>query len=278
MAKLGKTWWGQRFIAALEGFTDRGRLQRGRGYSGDSRILAFAVSDGLVTATVRGNVNPYYGVYKEPRYKTRIQMAPIAPKDWDKAIAHLGSNAALVAKLLMNEMPDDIDSAFAGVRLHLLPASRKDFALTECSCPDYANPCKHIAGVYYRLAGQLDRDPFLLFELRGLSRERLHQALSRTPLGKALASLAEDRSAPIDAAESFFTRPAPAAATPDYRSFWQGGRRLPSEIEPVRPPAVPGILVKKGGDFPAFWESEGSFTAVMEELYRRVREKNRDVL
>ncbi|MCU0835492.1 MAG: SWIM zinc finger family protein [Chromatiaceae bacterium] len=278
MAQLGKTWWGQRFIAALEGFTDRGRLQRGRGYSGESRILAFAVSDGLVTATVRGNVNPYYGVYKEPRYRTRIQMAPIAPKDWDKALAHLGSNAALVAKLLMNEMPDNIDSAFAGLRLHLLPASRKDFALTECSCPDYANPCKHIAGVYYRLAGQLDRDPFLLFELRGLSRERLHQALSTTPLGKALASLAEDRSAPIDAAESFFTRPAPAGATPDYRAFWQGERRLPSEIAPARPPAVPAILVKKGGDFPAFWEPEGSFIAAMEELYRRVREKNKDAL
>jgi uncharacterized Zn finger protein len=205
-------------------------------------------------------------------------MAPIAPKDWDKAIAHLGSNAALVAKLLMNEMPDDIDSAFAGVRLHLLPASRKDFALTECSCPDYANPCKHIAGVYYRLAGQLDRDPFLLFELRGLSRQRLLQALSTTPLGKALASLAENGSAPLDAAESFFTRPAPAAPTADYRSFWYGKRRLPTEIEPARTPAVSGILVKKGGDFPAFWEPEGSFTAAMEELYRRVREKNRDVL
>lgn len=274
----GKTWWGRRFLEALEGFTDSGRLQRGRGYSRDSRILAFAVTDGLVTATVRGNVNPYFGVYKEPRYKTRIQMASISPKDWDKAIAHLGSNAALVSKLLMNEMPDNIDSAFAGVRLHLLPASRKDFALTECSCPDHANPCKHIAGVYYRLAGQLDRDPFLLFELRGLSRERLHQALSTTPLGKALASLAEDRSPPIDAAESFFTRPTPAVATPDYRSFWQGERRLPGEIEPASPPAVAAILVKKGGDFPAFWEADGSFVSVMEELYLRVREKNKGVL
>ena len=43
----------------------------------------------------------------------------------------------------------------------------KDFALYECSCPDVANPYKYIAGVYFRLAGQLDRDPFLLFELRG---------------------------------------------------------------------------------------------------------------
>ncbi|TVQ95150.1 MAG: hypothetical protein EA400_00245 [Chromatiaceae bacterium] len=205
-------------------------------------------------------------------------MTPIPDQDWDQAIAHLGSNAAVVAKLLMNEMPDNIDSAFAGMRLPLLPANRKDFVLTECSCPDDANPCKHIAGVYYRLAEQLDRDPFLLFELRGLSRERLHQALRGTPLGKALASLADDQAAPIAAAASFFTRPLPAAETPDYRTFWQGERRLPGAIEPARPPEVAAILVKKGGNFPAFWESEGSFVAVMEDLYRRVREKNKDAL
>ena len=70
-------------------------------------------------------------------------------------------------------------------------------------------------------------------------------------------------------------RPPPAAATPDYRSFWQGERRLPSEIERAPPSA---ILVKNGGGFPAFWEPDGSFTAVMEELYLRVHEKNKGVL
>jgi uncharacterized Zn finger protein len=278
MARLGKTWWGQRFIEALEGFTDSGRLQRGRSYSGDSRILAFAIADGLVTAKVRGNINPYFGVHKEPRYKTRLQMAPIPARDWNKAIAHLGSNAALVSKLLMNEMPDNIDDAFANVKLHLLPHSRKDFVLTECSCPDYANPCKHIAGVYYRLAGQLDSDPFLLFELRGLSRERLRQALSATPLGRALAGSMVERSTPVVAAESYYTRPLPGAATPDYRSFWYGQKRLPSEIEPITPAAIPAILIRKAGDFPPFWEQDSSFIEVMEELYGRVRTKNKSAL
>ena len=280
MTTLCKTWWGQRFIAALEGFTDQGRLLRGRGYSSDSRILAFAITDGLVTATVRGNVNPYYGVYKEPRYQARIQMAPIPAKDWDKAIGHLGSSAALVARLLMNEMPDGIDDAFAGMKLHLLPRGHRDFALTDCSCPDYANPCKHIAGVYYRLAAQLDRDPFLLFELRGLSRERLNQALAATPLGKALATLRNDLdpAASVVPAESFFTRPGLGAPPPDYHAFWTGQQRLPTEIAPATPAAVPAILVRKAGDYPAFWERDGSFVAVMEELYQRVREKNRDVL
>lgn len=246
--------------------------------SGDSRILAFTIDDGLVSATVRGKVNPYYGVFEEPRYQTRIRMTPIPPNDWAEVVAHLGSNATLVAKLLMHEMPDNIDAAFASMRLQLLPASRKDFALTDCSCPDDANPCKHIAGVYYRLARQLDRDPFLLFELRGLSRGRLKEALRATPLGKALAPLAEEQPAPIRAAESSYTRPRAAPSTPNYRSFWHGAKRLPDEIEPATPPAVPAILVKKVGDFPPFWDRDTSFVAVMEELYLRLRENNKDAL
>ena len=66
MASPDKTWWGQRFLAALEGFTVSGRPARGRAYGSDSRILKFDLTDAVVTATVRGNINPYYGVYKAP--------------------------------------------------------------------------------------------------------------------------------------------------------------------------------------------------------------------
>jgi uncharacterized Zn finger protein len=76
MAGPGTTWWGQRFIQALEGFTDPGRLQRGRAYASDRRILAFGIEKGAVTATLRGNVNPYFGVYEEPRYVIKTQVTP----------------------------------------------------------------------------------------------------------------------------------------------------------------------------------------------------------
>src|SRR5258708_26284798 len=87
----------------------------------------------------------------------------------------------------MNEMPDTIEDAFSGLGLHLLPHSERDFK-TSCSCPDYANPCKHIAGVYYLLASALDRDPLLMFELRGFSRDALHAELVKSPLGQILSS------------------------------------------------------------------------------------------
>ena len=194
MAQFSRTWWGQRFIEALEQFTDAGRLGRGRSYASNGRILEYKMANGTVTARVRGSINPYFGVYKEPIYKTSITIKAISAADWTKAIRQIASRADLVTKLLMNEMPDTIEDAFSALGLHLLPHSESDF-VTDCSCPDWSNPCKHIAGVYYLLASALDRDPFVMFELRGLSRDDLHAELARSPLGQILVSaLVADRS------------------------------------------------------------------------------------
>jgi uncharacterized Zn finger protein len=218
----GRTWWGERFIAALEGFMDEGRLKRGRGYSSDSRILAFEIADATVTAELRGNVNPYFGVYKEPRYQVEIRLAPLAQKDWTRAVTTIGTRAAFVAQLLTGQMPDDIESAFKGAKRTLLPASERDFDRADCSCPDWVRPCKHIAGAYYRLAHLLDRDPLLLFELRGIQRERLRETLADTPLGQALVGLMDDQGLVPEPVESLFTRPLPTTEPPDYEHFWHG--------------------------------------------------------
>ncbi|MCU0550913.1 MAG: SWIM zinc finger family protein [Leptolyngbya sp. Prado105] len=272
MAEISRTWWGNKFIEALEKFTDSGRLSRGRAYRKNDRIRQLEITDGVITAKVRGNVNPYFGVYKEPIYETEITIHPISRAQWTSAIAYIASKASFISKLLLNEMPDNIEDAFTQLNLNLLPKSKKDFH-TECSCPDYSNPCKHIAGVYYRIAAELDQDPFLLFELRGISRTKLQAELAKTPLGQALASELNRQAATPESVESFFTRPElrPMPANMTLKEFWQGSKSLPKEIE--RPPqsSVSGILVKKQGDFPPFWNKPQSFLAVMEEVYDRAK-------
>jgi len=272
MARMSKTWWGQRFIRALEAFTDPARLGRGRGYATTSRIKSWDIAGHIVTAKIRGNINPYYGVYKEPTYTTRIEFTPIQSKDWNKLIQALSAQASFIARLLMNEMPDTIEMVFAEQKRYLLPQSRKDLK-TDCSCPDYANPCKHIAGLYYFLAARLDQDPFLLFELRGLSRDDLQRQLRQSPLGKALAQALDEQAVAPQLAESYFTRPRRVAmpAKIAVKDFWRGKKRLPASLEPITPAIAPAILIKKGGDFPAFWPKDTSFIEAMEEFYERVR-------
>jgi uncharacterized Zn finger protein len=279
MAQFSRTWWGQRFIAALEKLMDSGRLSRGRSYARNDKVKSFDIKDGVIAAKVRGSVNPYFGVYKEPLYTTTIEFKTISAANWSAAIAYIASKASLISRLMLNEIPDNIDDAFAKLDLHLLPHHKDDFK-TKCSCPDWSNPCKHIAGVYYLLAAQLDQDPFLLFELRGLSRDALQKELAKSPLGQALsAELTLENAAPKPDL-SYFTRPTveKSIAVESLKDYWQGAKRLPQTIEVSPHASVPAILVKKQGDFPAFWDKESSFIETMAELYGRVRTKNTTLL
>ena len=279
MAQFSRTWWGQRFIAALEEFTDAARLGRGRSYASGGRIIEYTLSKGTVTAKVRGSINPYFGVYKEPTYKTSITIKAITSDDWTRVIRQIASRADLITKLLLNEMPDTIEDAFSKLGLHLLPHSERDF-VTSCSCPDWANPCKHVAGVYYLLASALDNDPFLMFELRGLSRDDLHAELTRSPLGKILASALDSEEEPlVEPVQSFYTPPVkePVSVEASHKEFWTGAKRLPSLIANASHVSVPALLIKKQGDYPPFWHKDVSFISVMEELYERVMTKNKQM-
>ncbi len=275
MAKFSRTWWGDRFIQALEAFTDDNRLKRGRSYASGGKVKTFEIDLNKITAKVRGSVNPYFGVYKEPTYNIEIQITPIAKTRWNEAIQQLSSKASLISRLLLNEVPENIEDTFSNLGLHLLPHSSKDFK-TKCSCPDYANPCKHIAGVYYLVASQLDNNPWLLFELRGLSKAELQAKLADSPLGKALSEELNTKEIPLELSNSLYTKLEKQSLNqmPNAREFWLGTKRLPQTIEVATPGSICAILIKKQGDFPDFWHNDASFIETMEELYQRVKTKN----
>jgi uncharacterized Zn finger protein len=277
-AEFGRSWWSQRFVSAIEKFTDSGRLSRGRSYARGNKVKSFNIKDGVVTAQVRGSVNPYFGVYTEPLYETTIEFTPITEPQWNAAIAFIAAKSGFLSKLMMNEIPENIEEPFAALGIHLLPQTRKELK-TDCSCPDYSNPCKHIAGVYYLLGAELDRDPYLLFELRGMSRERFQAALAATPLGKSLAAELNGSEIVPQPIAHYYPRPAlvPVGAV-DLKTFWVGHKRLPKDVALPVPSLVSGVLVKKQGDFPPFWEADTSFLEAMEEIYDRVKTKNKEVL
>jgi len=277
-SQFSRSWWGKKFIEAIERLTDSGRLGRGRSYARGGKVKRFDIDGSLVTAQVRGSINAYFGVTKEPLYRTTIEFEPISKAKWAAAIALIASKAGLISRLLLNEIPDNIEDSFKTLGLHLLPGSHDDFH-TRCSCPDYSNPCKHIAGVYYLIAAELDRDPFLLFELRGLSRENLQAELAKTPLGQALsAELSAQKQPPIPVDSYHIPLQKTPVADLSLKDFWHGEKRLPQAIEIASPSAVPAILVKKQGDFPAFWQRDNSFIEAMEGLYEYVRLKNKNKL
>jgi hypothetical protein len=64
----------------------------------------------------------------------------------------------------------------------LFPAPRE--IRLSCSCPDWATMCKHVAATLYGVGARLDREPELLFTLRGVDpAEMVEAAVDRPPSG-----------------------------------------------------------------------------------------------
>ena len=106
----------------------------------------------------------------------------------------MARRAVFLARLLAGEMPHEIGEAFAATGLSLFPATADDLE-TDCSCPDWENPCKHIAAVYYLLAEAFDGDPFLIFAWRGRTKEELLTGLRARRRGSDPNDGSESRAA-----------------------------------------------------------------------------------
>jgi uncharacterized Zn finger protein len=163
-----ENWWADRWIKALKVLMDSGRLSRGRNYARRGQVMGIDVEPGHISARVQGS--------RRTPYKVSIALQPLSDRQWDAVFDALAEQAIFAAQLLNGEMPPDIEQVFDAVKVPLFPASRGDLE-TDCSCPDWANPCKHIAAVYYLLGERFDEDPFLLFELRGRSKDEVVAAL-----------------------------------------------------------------------------------------------------
>jgi uncharacterized Zn finger protein len=257
---FGRSWWARRWLEALERLDLGGRLTRGRSYARRGQVLDIAIEEGRVKASVQGS-------RKDP-YAVAIRVRPLSAVAWRGVGESLRREARFAAKLLASEMPEDVEEAFGRAGVSLFPA-RRDELVTECSCPDWSNPCKHIAAVYYLLGEEFDRDPFLIFQMRGLPREGLVALLDSPAVGRAPAAPTRippgTRVAPTDAAD-------PLPVNPD--AFWSGGETPPPEE--VRVPDATAAVLQRLGPFP-FWRGESPLAAALDPAYARASARALDV-
>lgn len=258
---FGESWWARRWISVLESFDLGARLGRGRSYARKGQVLEIGIERGLVEARVQGS--------RPAPYKVTIGVRTLSGPQWRRVSAAFAREARFAAKLLASEMPEDVEQAFESAGLSLFPERRKDLT-TECSCPDWSNPCKHIAAVYYLLGEEFDRDPFLIFRLRGMAREELVGLLSAAPPRGAAR---QEGALHDDEAD---TPPQPEPLRCDIGVFWAGGE-LPAD-----PPGEVGIppsaaaLVRRLGRFP-FWRGAPSLLEAVEPIYAQASPRGLDV-
>src|SRR5262249_28452892 len=133
---FGTSWWARRWLDVLEGFDLGARLGRGRSYARRGQVLSIDVAPGEVRSRVQGS--------RPKPYDVRIGVKQLTARQWDKVVAALSKQALFTAKLLAGEMPQDVEEVFRAAGLSLFPEEGGDLT-TSCSCPDWSNPCKHVA-------------------------------------------------------------------------------------------------------------------------------------
>ena len=217
---FAQSWWAQRWISALERLVDTGRLIRGRNYARKGQVLSIEETKEGIEAKVQGS--------RRLPYKIKIQIATLSDAQWDMVIDALAEQAIFTAQLLAGEMPREIESAFEVANVSLFP-TRRDDLITDCSCPDYSNPCKHIAAAHYILGERFDEDPFLIFRLRGRTQEQVMAGLRLRRAGNA--KMGEDETAKAEIILSLEEQMA---------HFWELSASLDGFSVSIRPPTIGG--------------------------------------
>ncbi len=246
--RFGERWWSGLWIKALESFGWETRLRRGKNYALNGHVLKINVEPGIITALVQGT--------RPDPYQVEIHLHVIPLKEWRRIVYIMAQRASFTAKLLAGEMPQNIEKAFEQARAPLLPREEKDF-VASCSCPDHVNPCKHIAAVHYIAADEFDHDPFMIFKLRGMSKENLLEALRERRGGGRFG--AQEKSGQT-------------ALPADPELFWRTGPRLYEFWVSIQPPEVETAVLKRLGK-PRFWREAATFEKIMSDVYRKTTEK-----
>jgi len=231
---FGTSWWAKRWMAVLESFGWANRLSRGRTYARKNHVLSLDISPGLIEARVSGS--------RPIPYDVTIEIEPLSESEWERVLAIMAGKALFCAQLLAGELPQELEEVFADAGTALFPESGVDLA-TYCSCPDWANPCKHIAAVYYLLASEFDNNPFLLLLLRGKSRAEIIAGVRshRAALNHAADGNPGEQE---NAGKSHI--PAETLETHPVK-FWQVGESLQHLNMVIDRSEKPGHLVQKLG-------------------------------
>ncbi|MCE5330808.1 MAG: DEAD/DEAH box helicase, partial [Bacteroidales bacterium] len=154
--QFGKTWWGEHWLRSLENVDYDNRLPRGASYARNGYVKEVKIKENMINAKVAGS--------RPTPYKVNLIVPPFFEEQVEVLMEGIIKRPALISKLLNRELDPEILTIAEEAGLKVFPRQWTDFKM-QCSCPDWAVPCKHLAAVIYMVSREIDNNPFLVFEI-----------------------------------------------------------------------------------------------------------------
>ena len=169
---IAKTFWGKAWCRNLEDYSDyANRLPRGRTYARNGSILDLGITPGAIEAMVAGS--------RATPYRVRLEITPLMPSRWAAIRRACAGQVGSLVELLSGELSSAVMEIVTRPGEGLFPSPRE--IKLDCSCPDWASMCKHVAASLYGVGARLDHEPALLFTLRGVDpAELVEEAIARS--------------------------------------------------------------------------------------------------
>lgn len=171
---IATTFWGKAWCENLERYSDyANRLPRGRTYVRNGSVVDLQIMPGEIHAHVSGS----------SLYKVALKLMPVAKGRWDGICKDCAGGIDSLVELLRGRLSQSVMERICRQGQGLFPSPAE--IRLSCSCPDWADMCKHVAAVLYGVGARFDHQPELLFRLRGVDEKELIAGASKTaPLSK----------------------------------------------------------------------------------------------
>ncbi|MGK7943096.1 MAG: SWIM zinc finger family protein [Microcystaceae cyanobacterium] len=258
-----REWWVERWLELLDSYRFKKRLERARNYAREGNVLSIDFDQSKVFAQVQGSeVEPY---------QVSMSLEPFTDEDWDYVVDTLSQKALFSAQLLAGIMPDNIEKVFEQNGLSLFPF-RLGEVRSRCTCPDKANPCKHIGAVYYQLADRFSEDPFVIFQLRGRTKEEILEKL-REKRYQVSASQGDTPTKANSPQLKQKRKTQKKTSLEDIRKFWQYDEPLDSSLVVIVPPTEQQSLLTVIGKIPLPYEDANLVTQYLQQVYQTTQQR-----
>jgi uncharacterized Zn finger protein len=253
-----REWWVERWLELLDSYRFKKRLERARIYAREGHVLSIEFQGAQVLAKVQGSeIQPY---------QVSLSLDPFSNEDWNYVIETMSQKAIFSAQLLAGEMPENIEEVFTANGLTVFPFTLSDVH-SRCTCPDKANPCKHIGAVYYQLADRFSEDPFVLFQLRGRTKDEILNQL-RQSRSQGIGKQGEKKTS-----QKTNNKMQISTANLNLRQFWKYDEPLESSLVVIAPIPEQKKVLELLGNLPLPTSEALGIKQYLEQVYNTISQK-----